>query len=393
MAITETRRSETDAGDPLDGVLATICTGADRQSEAFEAECRVPDDLYRVVARHGLFRQLVAVELGGLGDTPTTWFRRGVRLARQEPSLGWVVTQGASELGWIAAGGERSWSAEVLLDPEAASASTIAGFGRLQVHGTTATLAGDWSFDTGCQGATWIGGFAVVEGDPSLAGSMRMCWVPAERATIVEDWDSTGMRGTGSHRIVIPEQEIPLAWTVAVFEPTANEHGPHRCLVGNGNWPIASAVAATQLGTARRALDEARRLVVDKAPPPRFEKLAANAAVQRRLTQLEGAWMAAYASVAHELDGMWAQACEHHELSDDRRWRLATANANANAASVAVVDGACEVTGTAVAARTGRLSRCLRDVQTLRGHIAVSGPALEGAALTSLGLEPADVLV
>ncbi len=380
--------------DPLGAEVAALGRAAAAAAEDLDRECRLSDDLYECAARLGLLRQLVPTGLGGRGDTPLQWFRRGVELARYEPSIAWVVTQGAAELGWIASGGDEAWARHVLADPLGSSASTVAGSGTLRVTGAGAMLAGRWGFDTGCDHATWLGGFAEVHGlDDPGASAKRMCWVPAERARVIADWDATGLRGTGSHSLVIDEQEMALAWTVDVWRPTANDRGPYRCLVGNGNWPIVGSIAATQLGNARRALDECRRLVATKTPAPGFSPLADNAAVQRGLMDLEGEWMGARASVERELDAMWEEAQRTAELSSDCRWRLATAHVHANRTAVRVVDGAIELTGTAVADRHGPIARSLCDARTLAGHMATSGHVLERAARISLGLLDADTLV
>ena len=294
-------------------------------------------------------------------------------------------------MGWIAAGGDEAWARHLLADPLNTSASTIAGVGALRVDKDRATLSGTWGFNTGCLHATWLGGLAIVEGmDAGGDGlPLRMCWVPSDRAEIMDDWDPTGMRGTGSHSIVIPEQEVATAWTIDLSSRTTKDLGPHGCLVGNGNWPIAGSVASTQLGNARRALDECRRLIRTKAPAPDFRPLAENSAVQRRLIELEGNWMAASASVERELDSMWEEATHPGELSTECRWRLSAANITANRIAVDVVNGACELTGTAVANMKGLLGRCLRDAHTLAGHIATGGTSQERAAQVSCGtLEP-----
>lgn len=80
-------------------------------------------------------------------------------------------------------------------------------------------------------------------------------------------------------------------------------------------------------------------------------------------------------------------------LSAGQRWRLAAANASANRVAVRVVDRACELAGATVAARRAKLSRCLRDAHTLRGHMATNGTVLERIAQVSLGLVEPDMLV
>ena len=148
--------------DALRESVRMIGDDIERRSEELGVSRRVPDDLYETIARSGLFRQLVPREMGGVGATPAEWFANGVELASRDASVGWVVTQGAAEFGWIANGGDPAWAAEVLADPLAASASTIAGHGTLTIDGDTGVLEGRWAFDTGCHGATWIGGQAAV---------------------------------------------------------------------------------------------------------------------------------------------------------------------------------------------------------------------------------------
>jgi alkylation response protein AidB-like acyl-CoA dehydrogenase len=368
---------------------------ADRRWIELDDARRLPDDLYEAALAAGLFRTLVPAQLGGPGTTPLDCFRIGMELAWHEPSLGWVVTQGAAELGWLAAGADPAWATEVLADPLGYSATTIAGIGELTLDGPASTIAGQWAFDTGCTGATWIGGLCLVAGSTTPDGlpEVRFGLVPAERAQIHDDWNPTGLRGTGSHSITIAAQTMDPAWTFSPFVPTANQWGPHRCLVGNGNWAIATSVAATQLGTARRALDEAKELLVSKAPAPEFVALARNAAVQRAYLRAEGLWYACRAGVEAELVALWDEATCHEQLSTAQRVRLFATNATANEESVAIIETMCELTGTASLDRAHPLSRCRRDAQVLRGHIAANGQSIEYGGQVALGVLAEQTLV
>ena len=275
------------------------------------------------------------------------------------------------------------------------SASTVAGFGRLAVDGDRARFSGRWGFNTGSPNATWIGGLALVADQVTDIGlpRVRWGWVPAARATVLDDWDPIGMRGTGSHSTVIEEQEIPMAWTFDPYEPTTNERGAHRCLVGNGNWPIATSIAAVQLGNARRALDEARAVIVAKAPPPDFVRLADTGAVQRQLVEAEGLWQAGVATVERELESMWAEASLLEELSPETRVALHRATLTADRLAVRAVDLACELSGTAWLAPGAVLGRCRRDAMALHGHVSVNGMSAEHNAKVDLGAVPASILV
>lgn len=310
---------------------------ADERWRELDEGRRVPDDLYQGALRAGLFRTLVPDDMGGLGCSPADWFRVGVELARNDASFG-----------------------------------------------------GSWKFNTGCQGATWIGGLALVDGSTSSDGSheVRFGWVPADRAQILDDWDATGLRGSGSHSTVIAEQTIEAEWTFSPFEPTANDRGAHRCVVGNGNWPIAGTVAATQLGIARRAIDEATGIARERAPAPEFVPLVESPTVQRALVRAEGLWRACHASVERELEHMWDEAARDETLSTTRRVSLFAAHATASEQARSIVESMCELAGTVVLDRDHPLSRCRRDSQALQGHLATNGPAVEHAGRVHLGLIP-----
>lgn len=368
--------------------VATLAARADARTDELQSQRRIPEDLFRDAALGGLFRQLVPSELGGLGLKPIDWLRNGVEAARHEASFGWVVTQGSAELGWIAAGADTEWAKEVLSDPVAASASTLAGIGVMKMEAHGCRFGGRWAFNTGCNGATWIGGLALVDGQVDQAGLpvLLFGWVPAADAQILDDWDATGLRGTGSHTTVIDEQDIDPAWTFLPSAPTDNDRGPYRTAVGNGSWPLSTSVAATQLGNARRALDEASVLVATKAPPPSFKPLATNAAIQRQVVEADALWRAALGSVERELEAMWDEASQRGELSVETRTRVHGANALANRIAVQVVDMACEMTGTASVASGGVLNRCQRDAYALRGHISTNGASMEQNAKMRFGL-------
>lgn len=387
-------RSPTPLGLPST-TAAELGARADARWAELDEQRRIPEDLFAEAKAAGLLRTLVPDSMGGPGHHPLHWFRTGVELASHDPSFGWVMTQGAVELGWLSVAGDRAWATEVLADPLGASASSSAGLGTLRVGRTGARLEGRWVFNTGCHGATWIGGLVRVESVDGSPGppSPSWAWVPAERAEILDDWDPSGMRGTGSNSTVIPDQGVDPAWTLNPFRPTENHRGAHRALVGNGNWPIATALAATQLGAARRAIDEATRLVEEKAPAPDFVRLAELGAVQRALIRAEGRWAAHLAGVEAQLAALWDDAVRDGELGVARRVDVLAANVAASEGAAAIVTSMCEIAGTAAMVRSHPLSRMRRDVEALAAHIAVNGATIEAAGRMRAGLIAPDIRV
>jgi indole-3-acetate monooxygenase len=367
-------------------IAAELGRQADRRWAELDHACRLPADLHKAALTSGLFRTLVPAKLGGIGVAPLDWFRLGIELSRHEGSFGWVVTQGAVELGYIAAGGDPDWAAEVLRDPLACSASSVGGIGSLRFNSSGATFGGRWGFNTGVHGATWVGGLARVEG--ATPADLRLAWVPADRAEILDDWDPSGLRGSGSNSMIIPEQIIDVAWVLRPFSAAPSDCGPYRVLLGSGNWPIACSVAATLLGMARRALDETAAVVQSKASAHEVVPLAERPVVQRELLLAEGTWNACQASIEKELTSMWAEAAGGGVLSVPQRVRLFAANALACEQSLRIINSMCELTGTVSLNRSHPLTRARCDAQALRGHRATNGQAVELAGMVRLGIIP-----
>lgn len=137
-------------------------------------------------------------------------------------------------------------------------------------------------------------------------------------------------------------------------------------------------MAATQLGIARRALDETISLVDGKAPAPTFKPMASSSAVQREISRLEGAWWAARAGVREALAELW-EAAQAGDVTISHRRKTAICNHSANAAAGRIVEDAWRLAGTSALSPAHPLARCLRDSRPLLGHISANERILEYA--------------
>ncbi|MFO1059034.1 MAG: acyl-CoA dehydrogenase family protein [Dongiaceae bacterium] len=373
--------------DPETSAIA-LAREADSRREELAHARRIPADLFRRAGEAMLFRQMLAKHLGGLGHAPADWFRAGVAMARWEPSFAWVVTQGAGDVATYVAAGDDAFAAALLRDPGAYIASSDNGIGLLERTPAGLRVAGRWGFCSGCQGATWVGGYARFAPDRAGAESPpgRFVLMPASRVRVEEDWDTMGMIGTGSHSIVVEPQEVPESWTFVIERPGPIDRGPMSIAAGNGYWPIATAVAAVQLGIARRALDEAQTLAMRKTIARSAELLCRNAWVQRRIMRSEAAWLAAKAAVEQVLEAVWKAAEGSPALPSELLVALISANIHASLTAIEIVEAVCEVVSSSVAPARSIFGACLRDARTMGSHIAVNPAKLELAAKIKLGL-------
>ena len=123
-------------------------------------------------------------------------------------------------------------------------------------------LSGRCTFNSNCHAATWILGLAHVyddgverldeNGEPVTL----MTLFPREKAEIIDNWDTLGMRGTGSHDVNVDDVFVPAERAVPfkpLEQPSPAYSGPwHRLTI----WP--SVAGAAHSGARHRAGSDRR---------------------------------------------------------------------------------------------------------------------------------------
>jgi alkylation response protein AidB-like acyl-CoA dehydrogenase len=376
-----------------EAVDAIAEAGAARSAE-IEDNGELPADLVDLIHDAGVFRMLLPADDGGWDATPAECLRATVHIAAGDGSLGWEIGAAAYFLLILMAVATPPLRKEFFDDPRALLAGGVLGAGTATPVAGGYEVEGSWSFATGCWHASWLGGLCVEtpSGDSSNDGppTLRFVMVPADRAEVHPSWDVVGLRGTGSDTVTLPHQIVPAEWTFLF--PTAPDQ-PLRspeplAYYGRGLWPTATAAAATQLGIARRALDEAVTFARAKHRPGTPGALNSEQAFQRDLFAAEGSWRAAYASLDHELEQLWTRANTGEPIDVDTRLRVRIAATHAAHTGAHVVRTCFDLAGATAIGRQHPLARCHRDGTILDHHATVSIRTLEMLGRVSLGLEP-----
>ena len=90
-------------------------------------------------------------------------------------------------------------------------------------------------FVSNCHDASWLGAIAIVtkDGEPvrDANGEPRVVavYLPMSDCRIIDTWSVMGMRGTGSHDVVVEDAFVPRRRTypyVPEFEPGSHFRGP-----------------------------------------------------------------------------------------------------------------------------------------------------------------------
>lgn len=114
-------------------------------------------------------------------------------------------------------------------------------------------LNGHKLYTTGIEGLHWLAVWARSDDEPPLVGS----WLVPKSAPgihIIPNWDHLGMRGTGSHEVILKEVTVPLSYAAAVsplgHHPPVDDRAA--ALSANANTALLAAIYD---GIARASLD------------------------------------------------------------------------------------------------------------------------------------------
>ncbi|MGY1502789.1 acyl-CoA dehydrogenase family protein [Streptomyces sp. QTS52] len=117
-------------------------------------------------------------------------------------------------------------------------------------------LSGEWEFVSGVEFAHWL---LLAALEPGGDGARcRLFAVPRDDVRVRDSWNSTGLRGTGSHTAVMDPAFVPDHRTFLMADLVSGRPGPGRgrCHTVPAHLAGGLLFCAPALGAARRALGE-----------------------------------------------------------------------------------------------------------------------------------------
>jgi alkylation response protein AidB-like acyl-CoA dehydrogenase len=279
----------------------------------------------------------------------------------------------------------------VQADPSFCTGGVFAPSGRAVPANGGWNVSGRWAFASGCQHSTWLGlGVVMMDGSDvrtlsNGAPDIRGVLVPASDIEILDTWDVSGLRGTGSHDVVARDVFVPEERTYRLIGGTPKAEGTLYAFPVFGL--LALGVASVALGIARGAIDELVALATHKTPSGSRRRLADRAHVQMEVAQAESELLAAEAFIINELGLTWDEAEEGSRPDIEARARLRLAATYATRTAARVVDRMYEAGGGTSIYAASRLQRAFRDVHAATQHMVVAPATFELAGRVLLGVE------
>jgi alkylation response protein AidB-like acyl-CoA dehydrogenase len=275
------------------------------------------------------------------------WVGIGAQMERWgDPSLTWMLEAAAAGQVFAAGHAEAGNDVPVLLST--CVAERVEGGYRLTGRKQFGSNGPVWSY---------LGAHAI---DPQAPGGPQIVHAMVERdspgVTVVETWDTLGMRPTQSHDTVLDGVFVPDA-RIGCVTPAGDNSAPY--VIAMNMWALP-LIANVYLGIAERALE----LAVDSASRKRSigierGRYAFNPMVQHQIAEMYLELDAASATVDRFVDD-WLAGVDHGE-----RWgsKLFSMKWRAVEATKRVVDVALDVAGGGAMFTGSELERLYRDAR------------------------------
>lgn len=225
-----------------------------------ERMCRPDDACVDALAGAGLFRMTVGRRFGGYELGVGEQFDAVAEIARHCPSTAWVTSiymEAAYLLGLMS---DQAQSDVYAKGPDAKVTAVVAPTGVAKHADGGFLVSGRWAFNSGSAHGNWALLALVVAPDdedpyPALA------LLPYADLELVEDWDTSGLRGTGSNTVTASEAFVPehrLMLFADILQGKALSQANSSSLLWRSH-PAAFLFAgglAVAVGLAKGALDE-----------------------------------------------------------------------------------------------------------------------------------------
>jgi 3-hydroxy-9,10-secoandrosta-1,3,5(10)-triene-9,17-dione monooxygenase len=372
-----------------------------RQAEC-ETQGRLPDATNREYVDAGFFRVLQPRRFGGFELGLETFLRIAIELSRGCPSSGWVFALTAGHAHTVTMWPEQG-QIELFGDGDFRCPLSNLPAAAVRVDGGY-RIDGWWDYGSGCDTAThFIGGIAVAGAPGGPPDDTRWAAFPRAAYSIVDNWDTLGMRGTGSRRVVVEDLFVPEHHTVASPNPDRPVvafpgRGVHENPIYRGGaiMPLlVSEPAAVAVGIAQGAIDhyiellQTRRQYGPASPLRReltmFQRDLGQATAlvdtaEAALMQLAATWTAQ----AHDV------AQRGVEVGDEAQRRLLMICQQVVELCAEAVDVIFRTAGTTATRKGEAVERCFRDVNMIRTHVTMQfDRTFENVGQLRLGLPPA----
>ena len=356
---------------PLHGITDEFVARLAARAEEAERLRRLPAATVSEFKQTDLFRLLLPARFGGIQAAFPELLEPVRRMAHGCASSAWTLGFYALH-NWMLSLFDPRVQEEVFASGPVLAPAPLAPTGRGSPADGGVRLTGRWSWATGAMDADWVMVGALIERQDRIDPALVV--VPADEVEVADTWHTAGMRGTGSHDVIITDVFVPEHRMVAVADiyagtaPGARAHN-----VPTYRWPMVPALALMAampvLGAAERVTELfAERLggrvlaysgVAQKDQP----------AAQIRLGDAQVRLRALRALITETAAGIEQIVTGGERVSRSVRAEARLAAAHTVHESRAIIADLLGASGASAQFLSNPLQRAKRDVDIAAGHV------------------------
>ncbi|MFB7468481.1 acyl-CoA dehydrogenase family protein [Streptomyces sp. NPDC056224] len=228
-------------------------------SDWSEDNRRIHDDSIEALADAGIFRMRAPARFGGYESDARTLVEVAAELGRADGSSGWIASV-YSIPTWMAGLFPDHVQDEVFSTPDVRVCGTLSPSAMAAPVDGGIVVNGKWGFISGALHAQWQV-IVAVQIAPDSEPMPVMALVPLSELQIIDDWHTSGLKGTGSvstlaENVFVPAERVLPLGVIVQGQGGASQANSDAPMYRAPLLPVASASSVgAVLGMARAAKD------------------------------------------------------------------------------------------------------------------------------------------
>lgn len=227
-----------------------------------EALARTPEDIVKDFEGAGVYSMMIPRAYGGMESNLSFYLNVVREIARGDAGVAWAVSL-INCCNWVVSSlFPRHVLDNVFSDPNARIAGMFddRAVKARKVEGGTLIEKGMWFFNSGCLQATWDLLAVPTWDEAGNKVGRSIALIPMSEVNILNDWDTSGMRGSGSNNVTVENVFVPDDYMVDLFQSTDGEVQrpfPEGTLWHSAFAPVTVVILTfPMLGAARHMLEQ-----------------------------------------------------------------------------------------------------------------------------------------
>ncbi|HZK88625.1 MAG TPA: acyl-CoA dehydrogenase family protein [Stellaceae bacterium] len=362
-------------------------------ADTIERTRRLPEPLLGQLHDARLFRMLLPRSAGGDEIDPVAYVRAVEAASSYDGSVGWCLSI-ANSIALIAPYLDVEIARKIFGDPRSTCAWGPPNECTVRAVPGGYRVTGQWSFASGCRHSSWMGAHgAVVEPDGSLRlnrfgrPTIRTWLFPTAQATLIDTWDTIGLRGTASDSYRVDDLFVAEEFSSTREDPELRRE-PGRLYAFPQQTLYSVGISAVALGLARGMLDAFIELACAKTPRG-MTRLADSGVIQAEVAKCEARLGAARAYLLDAIAEIHEGADSIAPIDIPARGRVRLAGTHAISTAVSVADYTYKAAGVDAIFPASPFMRRFRDIHTVSQQIQSRDVHFETCGQILLGNPPA----